>query len=169
MSTIVRVGCIAFASLLVSAPPAFAQLTHSISVLLDDATASEDDLLAAAASTLADGDAPQSIRRVAAGIIGEVNVLLNQRLSNDTLTLDDGTQVVVTEVDFIEVKKKKICKINCGGGNDNPAGAVVFFGKGHGQPVSINITNGQGCFREISFLKKGGNGAPIIGPWFCKG
>ena len=171
MKPIMRIGSLAVASLLLSAPPVLAQVTHSISVLLDDATSSEDDLLTAAATNLADGDAPQSIRKLASGIIGEVHVLLNQRLSGDTLALDDGTEVVVTDQDFVEVRKKKkaICKLPpCGEGegDTNPAGAVVFFGKGRG-PLTITIQNGQGCTRLISFFTKSGNGRPQIFPWDC--
>ena len=126
MRTIWRFGGIAVSALLLSSVPAMAQTNHEISVLLDDATASEDDLLAAAAVTLLD-EAPQSIRKLAAGILGEVQVMLNQRLSGDLLTLDDGTQAAAIDGDQITVhKKKKACKEPpCGGGGDtNPAGAA---------------------------------------------
>ena len=145
---------------LASANGAFAQTTYEISVELDDSTAADDDLLSAAALLAPDGEAAQSIRKLAAGVTGEIQILLHQRLQGDVLTLDDGTSVTLFEEDAIKAKKKikKCTEIKC---EYVEHGAQIYRGKGVGKPWMIVIPSGD-CHRVINFITKTGTGKPEI-------
>ena len=136
-----------------------AQVTHEITVELDDATAGDDDLLLTVLSKMPLGELPQGLRKLAAGSIIEVQLLLAGRLDGDLLTLDDGTVVTVGEDDFIKAKKKKKCKEKCEPPTDH--GAVIVR-KGHGHPIMILIQAGD-CLRVLDWrFYKDGTGRPFI-------
>lgn len=106
--------------------PAIAQSTHTISVLADEATAGDLGMLASAVLATADGDASQPIRKLGAALVGELRILMNQRIAGDLLTLDDGTTVVLTDGDSISVTEKcDPMTTECTGGG---RGAVIELG-----------------------------------------
>ena len=98
---------VAFAALLSVGRSAQAQTTYEISVVLDDSTAADGDLLNAAVLAAPSGEAVPSIRKLAAGLMLEVRLLVQQRIQNWILTLDDGVQVPLVEGDSIKANTKK--------------------------------------------------------------
>src|SRR6185503_16700106 len=119
-----RAVCCACVAVLATAGAAGAQSVYEISVDLDESTKADGELLTAAAVSAPAGDASQSIRKLAAGFVGEVQILLNRRVDRyGMLTLDDMTVVALTDEDAIAVKKAD-CK-DCGGGNGGSVSVVV--------------------------------------------
>ena len=100
---------VAFAALLSIGRSAQAQTTYEISVVLDDSTAADGDLLNAAVLAAPSGEAVPSIRKLAAGLMLEVRLLVQQRVQDWILTLDDGVQVPLVEGDSIKANMKKRC------------------------------------------------------------
>ena len=96
------------------------------------------------------------MRKLAAGLVGEVQLLVNQRIvQNDMLVLDDGTVVALVEDDVIEVTKKKVCDSkDCPDGGGGSNGVVIIRGKGSRRPAAIEFHNSQGC-RRLDFVDQG--------------
>ena len=114
---------VAFAALLSVGRSAQAQTTYEISVVLDDSTAADDDLLNAAVLAAPSGEAVPSIRKLAAGLMLEVRLLVQQRVQDWILTLDDGVQVPLVEGDSIKANMKKRCtSLAC---DPNYTGAIL--------------------------------------------
>ena len=114
---------VAFAALLSVGRSAQAQTTYEISVVLDDSTAADDDLLNAAVLAAPSGEAVPSIRKLAAGLMLEVRLLVQQRVQDWILTLDDGVQVPLVEGDSIKANMKKRCtSLTC---DPNYTGAIL--------------------------------------------
>ena len=142
---------VAFAALLSVGRPAQAQTTYEISVVLDDSTAGDDDLLNAAALAAPSGEAAQSIRKLAAGLMLEVRLLVQQRVQDGILTLDDGAQVRLLEGDSIKAKKRERCtSLAC---DPNYTGAILVPAHvpGGGSPSYIEIYKDGVCARSLWF------------------
>lgn len=154
MSQWLRTLCLACSAVLTVAAAAQAQSIYQISVELDESTTADGDLLTAAAVTAPAGDASQSIRKLAAGFVGEVHILLNRRIDRDgMLTLDDMNVVALAEEDVIEVKKVD-CKVDCGGGGGGVTVIVLRNKTGTGRPASIRFNLPNGC-RQLLFADQG--------------
>jgi hypothetical protein len=146
--------CAGACLILLGTAAAGAQSVHRVSVTMDESTTADDDLLTAAAYAAPAGNASQSVRKLAAGLVGEVQLLLNQRVDqNDMLTMDDGSVVALSEDDVIEVTKKKACEKDCPGGGGGSNG-VVIIRKGTGRPVAIEFHIGGVC-RRLTFVEQG--------------
>jgi hypothetical protein len=141
-------ACVA---VLVTAAAGNAQSVYQVKVDLDESTVADGELLTAAAVTATSGDASQSIRKLAAGFVGEVQILLNRRVDRyGMLTLDDMSVVALTDEDAIEVKKSD-CK-DCGGGSGRSVSVIVLHKTG--RPSGIRFYFPDGC-RELSFVDQG--------------
>jgi hypothetical protein len=142
---------VAFVALLSVGRSAQAQTTYEISVVLDDSTAADGDLLNAAVLAAPSGEAVPSIRKLAAGLMLEVRLLVQQRVQDRILTLDDGVQVPLVEGDSIKAKMKKRCT--------SPEcvpdyGAILVGqvpGTGSGTPSYILIYKDGVCARSLTF------------------
>jgi hypothetical protein len=145
---------VAFAALLSVGRSAQAQTTYEISVVLDDSTAADDDLLNAAVLAASSGEAVPSIRKLAAGLMLEVRLLVQQRVQDRILTLDDGVQVPLVEGDSIKAKMKKRCtSLAC---DPNYTGAIlVGHVPGGGTPSYIEIYKDGVCARSLWFPFEG--------------
>ena len=143
---------VAFAALLSVGRSAQAQTTYEISVVLDDSTAADGDLLNAAVLAASSGEAVPSIRKLAAGLMLEVRLLVQQRVQNWILTLDDGVQVPLVEGDSIKANMKKRCtSLEC---DPNYTGAILFppdHVPGSGTPSRIEIHKDGVCTRSLTF------------------
>ena len=146
----ILVCVIAFASLLSVVHSAHAQTTHVISVVLDDSTAADNDLLNAAVLAAPSGEAVPSIRKLAAGLMLEVRLLVQQRVQDRLLTLDNGIQVPLMEGDSIKANIKKRCtSLAC---DPNYTGAIVAAHvPGGGTPSYIEIYRDGVCLRSLWF------------------
>lgn len=166
MRNLLRTWCVVGAILAISSA-AQAQTIYVISVEMDAATAADDDLLTAATMVAATGDASQAIRKLAAGIMGEIHILVNSRIDHatSTLRLDDGTTVALVEGDVIEARKTKtpICElVKC---PSTETGAVIIRKGGTtGRPDAITIFMGNDCSRQILFT---GPGKPKVTDLKC--
>ena len=142
---------VAFAALLSVGRSAQAQTTYEISVVLDNSTAADGDLLNAAVLAAPSGEAVPSIRKLAAGLMLEVRLLVQQRVQDWILTLDDGVQVPLVEGDSIKARMKKRCtSLPC---DPNYTGAILvhFHGPGSGTPSFIEIYKDGVCARSLTF------------------
>ena len=140
--------CVTAVICLATAAVSSAQSVYTVTVMLDESTAADDDFLAAAVGNVLDGDAPQQIRKLGAGIIGEAQVLLGNRLQGDDLVLDDGSVVALAEEDEIAIVKvtQKCTDKGC---TDHSNGAVILR-KGpvtRSRSSSRRATAGAGTFR----------------------
>ena len=145
------------AGLLAIPLPARAQNTYQITVDLDQSVNRELSVAKAVLGTADLGDASPALRGVAANLSAEFQVSLSTRISDsDVLTLDDGSQVALLEGDELKVLPK-LCK-------DFPcAGATIVWGKGHGRPAAIFITNAYGeCVRAIRWNILKGSRRPDV-------
>ena len=141
---------VAFAALLSVGRSAQAQATYEISVVLDDSTAADGDLLNAAVLAAPSGEAVPSIRKLAAGLMLEVRLLVQQRVQNWILTLDDGVQVPLVEGDSIKANMKKRCtSLEC---DPNYTGAILCCQvPASGTPSFIEIYKDGVCARSLTF------------------
>jgi hypothetical protein len=119
---------------------------YEVTLDVDAATWEDDDLMEASLAALPDGEAPRSVRKLVAGVVAEMRLALGKRISNDVITLDDGTTAIAS------LKKKKAKKKKTGGAS------VIFDGSG--QPDFIVVRSGN-CIRFLDFPSDG-NGAPVI-------
>ena len=104
---LLHAACLSLIALL-PAEVAYGQSTYEITIDLDDATLADDELFDAALLAAPIGAAPQNLRKLVAGINGEVQVLLSQRIDeNGFLTLDDGTLVALSGGDILMAKKAR--------------------------------------------------------------
>jgi hypothetical protein len=157
---ILRLALLAVFAIAVVAVPAHAQNTYEITVGLDDATTADDDLLTAAALAAPVGDVAHSLRKLAAGVMLEVRLLLQRRLSNDFLTLDNGLQVALVEGDTIRAKKAKKCTSQTCDQTVNGAILIPAPGiPGNGTPTYIEIYKDGICTRSLTFP---GDGPPSL-------
>jgi hypothetical protein len=146
---------VAFAALLSVGRSAQAQTTYQISVVLDDFTAADNDLLNAAVLAAPSGEAVPSIRKLAAGLMLEVRLLVQQRVQDRILTLDDGVQVPLVEGDSIKAKMTTRCtELPC---PPNYTGAFLEHvpGTGGGTPSYIEIYKDGVCARSLWFPFEG--------------
>ena len=135
-----------------------AQATYEISVVLDDSTAGDDDLLNAAVLAAPSGEAVPSIRKLAAGLMLEVRLLVQQRVQNWILTLDDGVQVPLVEGDTIKANMKKRCtSLPCDSNYTGYTGAILdpAPSPGRGTPTYIYIYKDGVCARSLTFPFEG--------------
>ena len=141
---------VAFAALLSVGRSAQAQTTYEISVVLDNSTAADGDLLNAAVLAASSGEAVPSIRKLAAGLMLEVRLLVQQRVQDGILTLDDGVQVPLVEGDSIKASVKKRCtSLPC---DPNYTGAILDgHVPGSGTPTYILIYKDGVCARSLTF------------------
>jgi hypothetical protein len=144
---------VAFAALLSVGRSAQAQTTYEISVVLDDSTAADGDLLNAAVLAAPSGEAMPSIRKLAAGLMLEVRLLVQQRVQNWILTLDDGVQVPLVEGDSIKAKMKKRCtSLPCDSNYTGYTGAILDgHVPGSGTPTYVLIYKDGVCARSLTF------------------
>ena len=145
---------VAFAALLSVGRSAQAQTTYEISVVLDDSTAADDNLLNAAVLAAPRGEAVPSIRKLAAGLMLEVRLLVQQRVQNWILTLDDGVQVPLVEGDTIKANMKKRCTSQpCDPDYTGYTGAILepVPSPGRGTPTYIFIYKDGVCARLLTF------------------
>lgn len=139
-----------------------AQTTHQITVQMDAATTADDDVFTAASLTAPAGEAAQSIRKLAAGLLLELQIAAQQRITQGVLTLDDGSLVAIQDGDSIRVLKTPACPPE---GPCNPAatGAVIIpfpHIPGSGGPSIIMIYKDGVCVRAFFF----DGGRPFISP-----
>lgn len=130
-----------------------AQTTHEITVQMDAATTADDGLFTAAALAAPAGEVAQSIRKLAAGLLMEVQIAAQQRFDQGVLTLDDGSQIALQEGDRIRVKKVQACPTPepC---NPTATGAVIIpfpIPPGSGGPAIIEIYKDGVCTRAVYF------------------
>jgi hypothetical protein len=153
---------VAFAALLSVGRSAQAQTTYEISVVLDDSTAADGDLLNAAVLAASSGEAVPSIRKLAAGLMLEVRLLVQQRVQDRILTLDDGVQVPLVEGDSIKANMKKRCtSLPC---DPNYTGAILVPAHvpGSGTPTYILIYKDGVCARSLTFPGDGDGHKPFV-------
>ena len=152
---------VAFAGLFSVGRSAQAQTTYEISVVLDDSTGADDDLLNAAVLAAPSGEAVPSIRKLAAGLMLEVRLLVQQRVQNWILTLDDGVQVPLVEGDSIKANMKKRCtSLEC---DPNYTGAMLStHGPGGGTPSIIEIYKDGVCTRSLWFPSPDDGHKPFV-------
>ena len=151
---------VAFAALFSVGRSAQSQTTYEISVVLDDSTAADGDLLNAAVLAAPSGEAVQSIRKLAAGLMLEVRLLVQQRVQDRILTLDDGVQVPLMEGDSIKANMKKRCtSLEC---DSNDAGDSVPHVPGSGTPSFILIYKDGVCARSLWFPSPGDGHKPLV-------
>jgi hypothetical protein len=153
---------VAFAALLSVGRSAQAQTTYEISVVLDDSTAADDNLLNAAVLAAPSGEAVPSIRKLAAGLMLEVRLLVQQRVQNWILTLDDGVQVPLVEGDSIKANMKKRCtSLEC---DPNYTGAILIpdHVPGGGTPSYIEIYKDGVCARSLTFPSPSDGHKPFV-------
>jgi hypothetical protein len=81
---------------------------------------------------------------------------LSDRIGDtDVLKLDDGSEALLVEGDELKLSTK-LCKTTC-------PGATIFWGKGHGHPLAIFITNGSGeCVKAIRWSELKGTRRPDV-------
>jgi hypothetical protein len=147
----VCVGLVAFAG------RADAQMTHQITVVMDPSTTADDELFKAATIAAPSGEVAQSLRKLAAGLFIELQLLVQERLDREVLTLDDGSLVVLREGDTIRAKKVKYCAPPqyC---DPLPTGAVLLpFPPvpSSGTPSIIEIYHQGACTRALFFPFQG--------------
>jgi hypothetical protein len=158
----ILVCVVAFAALLSVGRSAQAQTTYQISVVLDDSTAADNDLLNAAVLAAPSGEAVPSIRKLAAGLMLEVRLLVQQRVQNWILTLDDGVQVPLVEGDSIKASMKKRCtSLPC---DPNYTGAILepVPSPGRGTPTYISIYKDGVCVRSLTFPDPSDGHKPFV-------
>ena len=130
-----------------------AQITHEITVVMDPSTTADDEVFTAATIAAASGEVKQGLRKLAAGLYIELQLLVQQRLDREVLTLDDGSLVVPREGDTIRAKKVKACSPPryC---DPIPTGAVLLpFPPvpSSGTPSIIEIYRDGVCTRALFF------------------
>ena len=139
-----------------SATSAGAQSVYEISVELDATTSGDADLVAGALENAPVGIAPQSLRKLAAGVVGEFAVLANQRITaEDVLTLDGGGQVALVEGDTLRIRKRTCRSYPCPGAEIQPR-------KGSNRPLAIRIYDGNGVCTRVINLGKTSSGHPEV-------
>jgi len=148
-----KVCLVAIASLVAGAGVLEAQTIHEISVILDDSTASDQDLLSAAASPAPAGDADQAVRKLGSSVLLEVRLLVNERVAAGVLTLDDGSLVTLTDGDLIRARTMKCSTSPCTVVN----GAVLTPspGSSFGTPTYVEIYKDGLCTRRLTFPFEG--------------
>lgn len=119
---------------------------------VDAALWEDDELMSVALASLPNGEVPRGVRKMVAGVIGEMHILLSKRISGDLLTLDDGTTV-----DARSGKKKAAKKKKANGG-----ATIIWDGDGRGQPEQIVIRSGH-CVRFLIFPTGDASGPPTMG------
>ena len=154
---------VAFAALLSVGRSAQAQTTYEISVVLDDSTAADGDLLNAAVLAASSGEAVPSIRKLAAGLMLEVRLLVQQRVQNWILTLDDGVQVPLVEGDSIKANMKKRCtSLECDSKDNGAILVGQVHGTGSGTPTYILIYKDGVCTRSLTFPSPSDGHKPFV-------
>ena len=85
-----------------------AQRTHSIAVQLDASTQVDADLLSMAAKGSTPGAVPQMVRKLVAGLLGEMQLLVAGRIDPyGLLKLDDGSMAQLVDGDEIRVSAQQ--------------------------------------------------------------
>ena len=141
---------------LASAAPAEGQTTYDITVQLDEATAADDDIFTAAAMAAPAGEIARSLRKLSAGLLLEVRLLIEQRVHDGLLTLDNGLQVALVEGD--RIRAKKVTKCSGDGCEQKSNGAVLTPfppNPGSGTPTYVDIYKDGVCARTIIFQAEG--------------
>jgi hypothetical protein len=151
----VKVCLVAIVSLVAGAGLVEAQTIHEITVILDDATAADQDLLSAAASAAPAGDAGQAVRKLASGVLLEVRLLVDQRVADGVLTLDDGSLVTLTDGDRIRARTMKKCSTSPCLTVVNGAVLIPSPGSGGGTPTYVEIYKAGLCTRMLTFPFEG--------------
>jgi hypothetical protein len=84
-------------------------------------------------------------------------VSLSDRINDDDmLKLDDGSEVLLLEGDELKILPKNCKSFPC-------AGATIVWGKGHGRPAAIFITNAFGeCVKSIRWNVLKGTRRPHV-------
>jgi hypothetical protein len=123
----------------------------AVTLDVDAALWEDDEAMEAALAALPDGEAPRNVRKLVAGVVAEMQIMLSKRISGDMLLLDDGTKVDAKSGRKKKAKKKK-----------THGASIIFDGDGKGQPDRIVVRSGP-CIRVLTFPKGDASGAPSIG------
>ena len=155
MRTIARALGLSLCVSLMAATLAQTQNQYTISVSPDETTRGELEMVGHSLVTANDGEAPRSLRKLAAGAGGELAILAHKRIdSNEVLTLDDGTPVGLIAGDAITITQRcDNSQYEC----DRPGAQIEWDREGHG-PILIVVRTGNGCIRGIDF----GTQPPLI-------
>jgi hypothetical protein len=152
MRTITRAFGLSICISLTAATLAQAQTQYTISVVADETTQGDLAMIASSLLTAIDGQAPRSLRKLAAGAAGELGILAQQRIDdNGVLTLDDGTPAGLIEGDSITITQG--CDPTEGG---CPGAKIICESREgcRGRPLAIVVTTGNGCSRFIDFSQQ---------------